>query len=211
MDFLPSYAGIEMEREIEELTRLLDNVLRPYLLIVGGAKVEDKAPLIDGLKNKVDKVLIGGRTANLLHQEKKYQGDKKIILNIDGIGQNKKIVPVDGGDPMAVFDIGPETVKLFKEEVKKAKTVLIAGPLGKIEEDDFATGTKEIYKAVSELRGYKVACGGDTIQALNKFGLFNKFSFVSTGGGAALEFLAKGTLPAVSKLNSSSQISDSVG
>lgn len=199
MDYLPSYAGLEMAKEVEELTKLLGEVGHPYLLIVGGAKTEDKAPVIDSLKNKVDKILVGGRTSNLLHQEKKYQNDDKVVLNIDGINQNKQIVTPEK-DPMASFDIGPETIKLFRGEIVKAHTILVAGPLGKIEEAAYANGTREIFFAVGYSNAYKVAAGGDTIGALKKFGLYNNFDFVSSGGGAALEFLVKGTLPSIKKL-----------
>jgi len=199
-DFLPSYAGLEMEHEVSELSKLLGDVERPYLLVIGGAKTEDKVPIIDRLKNKTDKILVGGRTSNLLHQEKKYINDDKIQLTIDGIDQKKEVIKAEER-PLDILDIGPETIKLFRAEIIKAKTILVAGPLGKIEENPFANGTKEIYSQVSKSNSYKVACGGDTTEALNKFGLFDSFNFVSTGGGAALEFLAKGTLPSIEKLN----------
>ena len=199
MDYLPSYAGLEMAKEVKELTKLLGEVDYPYLLIVGGAKTEDKAPVIDSLKNKVDKILVGGRTSNLLHQEKKYQDDDRVVLNIDGINESKQVVKPDQ-DPMAALDIGPETIKLFRSEIVKAHTVLVVGPLGKIEEAAYANGTREIFSAAGDSNAYKVAAGGDTIKALKKFGLFDNFNFVSSGGGAALEFLAKGTLPAIQKL-----------
>ena len=101
---------------------------------------------------------------------------------------------------MAILDIGPRTIKIFKEKIATAKTILLAGPLGKIEDPSFIFGTKEIYDVVADCPAYKIAAGGDTIEALNKFKLFDKFDFVSTGGGAALEFISKGTLPAIKKL-----------
>jgi phosphoglycerate kinase len=199
MDYLPSYAGLEMAKEVEELTKLLGEVDHPYLLIVGGAKTEDKAPVIDSLKDKVDKILVGGRTSNLLHQQGKYQNDNKVVLNIDGINESKQVIKPDQ-DPMAALDIGPDTIKLFRSEIVKAHTILAVGPLGKIEEAAYANGTREIFFAVGYSNAYKVAAGGDTIETLKKFGLFENFNFVSGGGGAALQFLAKGTLPAIQKL-----------
>ncbi|MBU2595779.1 phosphoglycerate kinase [Patescibacteria group bacterium] len=199
MDYLPSYAGFEMEREVFELSKLLGEVKRPYLLIIGGAKTEDKASIIDALKEKADKILVGGRTSNLLCQENKYQDEEKIILAVDGLDKNKEVISADE-DPMAILDIGPKTIKLFCQEIIKVKTILVAGPLGMVENKEFAGGTREIYSRVAGSDSYKVAAGGDTIKTLNKFGLFNKFNFISTGGGAALEFLAKGTLPVIKKL-----------
>ena len=199
MDYLPSFAGFEMGKEVGELSKLLGKVERPYVVIIGGAKTEDKAPVIENLKNKADKILVGGRTSNLLRQENKYQHDDKIILTVDGFDRNKKLINAEE-DPLAILDIGPKTIKLFKGKIIKAKTILVAGPLGKIEESEFVKGTKEVYGAVANSIAYKVAAGGDTIEALNKFKLFDKFDFVSTGGGAALEFLAKGTLPVIEKL-----------
>ncbi len=199
MDYLPSFAGFEMEREVVELSKLLGEVARPYVVIIGGAKTEDKAPVIDALKNKADKILVGGRTSNLLCQEKKYLTAKNIMLAIDGIKQDGRVIAADK-DPMAVLDIGPKTIELFKVNIKNAGTILLAGPLGKVEEAGFSRGTEKIYGAVSDSSAYKVAAGGDTIEALHKFKFFAKFNFVSTGGGAALEFLAKGTLPIIEKL-----------
>lgn len=155
--------------------------------------------VIEALKNKADNILVGGRTSNLLCQEKKYANDKKIILAQDGLDKNKRVVE-SCNDPMSILDIGPKTLALFENGIKNAKTILLAGPLGKIEEPVFSHGTEAIYKAVAESQSYKVAAGGDTIEALNYFKLFDKFNFVSSGGGAALEFLAKGSLPAIEKL-----------
>ena len=167
MDYLPSYAGLEMEREVFELSKLSGEVRRPYLLIIGGAKTEDKAPVIEALKKRADKILVGGRTSNLLRQENKYQDEADIILALDGLNKDKKTIGAYK-NPMAILDIGPRTIKIFKEKIATAKTILLAGPLGKIEDPSFIFGTKEIYDVVADCPAYKIAAGGDTIKNLNK-------------------------------------------
>lgn len=200
IDFLPTYLGLEMEKELSELSKLFDGVARPYVVIIGGAKTEDKASVIEGLKDEADKILVGGRTANLLCAQGQYQGSDKVILAVDGFNKRKEVITAKD-EPLKILDIGSKTIKLFLLELKKAKSILLAGPLGRVEEEPFGAGTKKVYQAVADSASYKVAAGGDTIRVLNQLQLFNKFDFVSTGGGAALEFLVKKTLPVIEKIN----------
>jgi len=194
MQHLPTYFGYEFEREIKNLKKILEGPESPFVVVIGGAKTEDKVPVIDNLGHLADKILVGGRTSNLLRKEGKYKDDEKVILHTDGISQQGEAVKASD-NPMAALDIGPKTVSEFKRLLTGSETVLVAGPLGKFEEEKFKEGTKEIYEFITDLDAYKLAAGGDTIEALNKFKLYKKFDFVSTGGGAALDFLSTGTLP----------------
>lgn len=180
--FIPSYAGLLLEKEVSILSKILKNPQKPAVAIIGGVKLETKLPLIKSLAEKYDYILIGGRIGLKIKPD-----NKKIILPADYRGKNK-------------FDIGEKTIVIFKEIIKKAKTIVWNGPMGMFENKRFETGTKEIGIAIAKSKAFKVAGGGDTIAALDKYKLFNKMDFVSTGGGAMLEFLGGDKLPGIEAL-----------
>lgn len=180
--FLPSYAGLLLEKEVLTLSKILKNPRKPAVAIIGGVKLETKLPLIKSLVKRYDHILIGGRIGLKIKPN-----DKKIILPADYQGKSK-------------FDIGEKTIVIFKEIIKKAKTIVWNGPMGMFENKRFEKGTKEIGIAVVKSKAFKVAGGGDTIAALDKYRLFNKIDFISTGGGAMLEFLDGKKLPGIEAL-----------
>lgn len=185
-EYLPSAAGFLLEREIRILTNLIKNPEKPLITIIGGAKVEDKSKVIDEFLINSDFLLIGG----LIEKEIKEKG-----LKFDF--PEKIIAPVDSVD---TFDIGRETIKIFEEKIKKAKTIFWSGPLGKIEEEKYQEGSKEIANAIIKSKAFSVTGGGETVEFLNKIGLTGKFNHVSTGGGAMLEFLSGEKLPGIEAL-----------
>lgn len=179
--YLPSGAGFLLEKEIKVLSQVLENPKRPLVVIVGGAKIESKAKVIDNFLDKADQILIGG----------------KIIKGVK-INSPKLCLAVDDNKGL---DIGPETIKIFSDIIKKAKTIVWAGPLGRFEDPLYQMGTKEISREiVKNKKAFKVAGGGDTTFALVKFGLRDKFDHVSTGGGAMLSFLSGERLPGLEVL-----------
>lgn len=189
--YLPSGAGFLLEKEIQTLSDLIKNPKKPLIAIVGGKKVETKAKLIDTLSELADFVLVG----NLIEKEIKEKSIKlkypqKILNPIDSTQR-------EGKD----FDIGSETIKLFKEKIALAKTIFWAGPLGKVEEEEFQIGTIAIAKAVVASNAFSVIGGGDTLGFINKLGLTDKFSHISTGGGALLDFIVDGSLVGIEALN----------
>lgn len=179
---LPSYAGLRLFEEVEVLSKVLKKADRPLVAIIGGAKIETKKPVIQKFLEISDKVLVGGR----LGLDWKEQIPQNLLLPVDYAGEDK--------------DIGPETIKLFSEEISKAKAIVWAGPLGMFEEEAFGNGTREIGNDIVNSQAFSVVGGGDTVSALQKFGILEKFNFVSTGGGAMLEFLVKGNLPGLEAL-----------
>ena len=192
--YLPSGAGFLLKKETSILSRIMQNPDRPFVAIIGGVKFESKAKVIDGFLRVADFVLTGGKIG-FSHEVKK--------LNF-----SKLVLPVDNID---TFDIGPETIKLFSEKISKGKTIIWAGPMGLFEEPAFEKGTKEIAESMAENKeAFKIAGGGDTICALNKFGLIEKFDHISTGGGAMLEFLAGDKLPGLEALGYYSNSHDKI-
>jgi phosphoglycerate kinase len=184
--YLPSGVGFLLEKEIKVLTNLMRNPKKPLIAIIGGAKVETKTKLIDKISENADYILLGGLI-------KKEIDENKVKLK----NPQKVVAPVDDID---TFDIGPQTINLFKEKIKLAKTIFWNGPLGKIEEKTFQDGSKEIAKAIIESGSLSVVGGGETVEFINKIGLTEKFSHVSTGGGAMLDFIADGKLVGIEAL-----------
>ncbi|OIO46306.1 MAG: hypothetical protein AUJ31_02110 [Parcubacteria group bacterium CG1_02_39_15] len=178
--YLPSGAGFLLEKEIQVLTRLREHPEKPLIAIVGGAKVETKVKLIDKISELGERVLIGGLIQKEIEEKKiKLKNPQKIITPIDDV---------------ETFDIGPKTINLFKEKIKLAKTIFWNGPLGKTEEKEFSKGTEAVARAIVESGSFSVVGGGETVEFINKIGLVDKFSHVSTGGGAMLDFIADGKL-----------------
>lgn len=182
---LPSYAGFWLQKEIENLEKVKDNPKHPAVAIIGGAKIETKLPVIKAMEKKYDHILVGGKTANET-ADKGMKFSEKVILPLDFEGDR--------------LDIGKKTVDKYKKIILRAKTIIWNGPMGKFEEPPYDRGTKEILKAVIESGAYSVIGGGETVQALEENNLLEKVSFVSTGGGAMLEYLAGKELPGIKVL-----------
>ncbi len=223
----PVAAGYLVEKEIANLTRCVDvkPTDRPYVAILGGLKVSDKIKVIDSLLRKCDKILIGGAMAytfkkalgqntgnspvelDQLDYAKKCLAEAKgkIVLPVDSIcvdafeGWTSKVVAKEVPDGFEGMDIGPETEKLFANEIARAKMIFWNGPMGVFEQKDFSNGTIAICKAVASLKDcFSVCGGGDSAAAIKEFGYKDSFSHVSTGGGASLEMIENdGHLPGV--------------
>lgn len=227
--YVPSAAGLLLEKEIKVLSRVLENPWRPLVVIIGGAKIADKIGVISQFLEKADHLLLGGKIANSILQAKgiivgKPLLEEEVLRKIERIDATspKLHLPVDGVISLqdlqdkdylrvggigqvrkeeSVFDIGPETIKVFSEIIKSAKMVLWAGPLGMFEEKQFESGTKEVGQSIIRNHSaFKAAGGADTHRALIKFNLADKFDHVSTGGGAMLEFLSGKKLPGIEAL-----------
>ncbi len=159
------------------------------MILISGCK-EDKLCYIEPFEKIADKVLVGGRLPD-------YLGDEKLI-SVRSRGESDKLIV--GNLIMDKEDITLHTIERFIEEVEKAKTIVVSGPLGKFEDEGHRQGTEGVFKAISESGAYKIAGGGDTEKALNLLGLQDRFDWVSVGGGAMLEFLSKRTLPGLEAL-----------
>ena len=200
---LPAYAGLLLERELEELEKLLGQVERPFVLVSGGAKVEDKLGVLRNLGGKADEVLIGGKMAEEVRDENPFDFD--VVLPQDVVAASAfeadaetQVVPYDQlPEGWLGLDIGPETRADFGERIRRAKTVFWNGPMGVFEWPPFAEGTKAVAEAVAGVDGFTVVGGADSVRALQEAGLAEQVSWVSTGGGAALELLEGKELPGV--------------
>ncbi len=223
-------AGFLMMEEIENLEKALVNPAKPYVAILGGAKVSDKIGVIQNLIEKVTTLLIGGGMAytflkakgvevgkSLIEMDqiqfslnlmKKAEGKVKFLLPLDHVAAErmdlqarKEVVGNERIPPGWVcLDIGPETIKAFSEEIRKAKTIVWNGPMGVFEMEPFSKGTFEIAKAVADSSAFSIVGGGDTISAVNRAGVTDRISHLSTGGGASLEFLEGKRLPGIEAL-----------
>ena len=183
--FLPSFAGLRLQKEIEEMEKIKNNFEKPAVAIIGGAKIETKLPVIKFFEEKYGNVLVGGKIANEA-LDQKIEFNKKVIFPFDFIDDR--------------LDIGPKTLKQFEEIIKSAKTIVWNGPTGKFEEEKYAVSTNEILKAILESQAYVVVGGGETIEILEKNDVLNKISFVSTGGGAMLDYLSGNKMPGIEAL-----------
>jgi phosphoglycerate kinase len=230
--FKDNAAGFLMEKEIDYLGRAMANPERPFVAILGGAKVSDKVNVITSLLSKVDSLIIGGAmaytfyramglpTGKSLVEEDKVDLAKdilsqaktkgvKLLLPIDHVIADKfdaaaaiQTVPENGiVEGWMALDIGPKSAALFADEVRKAKTVVWNGPMGCFEMAPFAAGTMAIAKALAETQCLSIVGGGDSVSAVNKSGLADKMTHISTGGGASLEFLEGKVLPGVAALS----------
>lgn len=210
-DFLNSYAGLELENELKNLSKVMKNPKKPLVIVLGGAKAEDKLGIVKFLKNKADWFLLGGAPGNTLLKLKGIDikdsvADRQnssrfrpflrysnIILPVDFVFFGRKIL-----------DVGDKTSRVFSAKITEAKTIIWNGPFGVIEKSRFQKGTLEMAKAIARnRRAFSVAGGGETVMFLKNYGLDKKFSFVSTGGGAMLDFLAGKKLPGIEALKNS--------
>jgi len=230
--FIPSYGGLLLKKEIETITKLLENPQRPFVAIIGGAKISDKIFFVDKLLDIADHILIGGGIADILFKALGYEIGKSIdekdvknyaekLKNVIMKKNSKIILPVDVivGDSIStktqtqirkidkiskekyILDIGPETEAIFGSYIASSKTIIWNGPLGYFENPIFSRGTDFIYYAITQnANALSVVGGGSTLAAIKKKEYLNKISHVSTGGGAMLEFIEKGTLPGIEAL-----------
>jgi phosphoglycerate kinase len=202
-ELLPAYAGLLLEQELEMLGRLLGEVERPFVLISGGAKVEDKLGVLRNLGGRADEVLIGGKMAEELREANPLDFD--VVLPRDVVAASEfdadaesQVVAYDAlPEGWLGLDVGPETRREFGERVRRAKTVFWNGPMGVFEWPRFAEGTRAVAQAVADVRGYTVVGGADSARALHELGLAESVDWVSTGGGASLELLEGKDLPGV--------------
>jgi phosphoglycerate kinase len=226
--YLPGVAGFLMEKEIQYLSKAIEDPKRPFVAILGGAKISDKIGVIKNLLTKADQILIGGGMANTFFKAQGYpvadslvedealdtarellaQGSSKLHLPVDVViadkfedGAASKVMsmgPIPDG--WRILDIGPETVKAFGKVVAAAGTVVWNGPMGVFEFPNFAKGTFGVANAVAESKAISVIGGGDSVAAIQQSGLTNKITHISTGGGASLEMLEGLALPGVAAL-----------
>lgn len=225
---LPGVAGFLMEKEIRFLGGVFENPERPFVAVIGGAKVSTKIAVLESLLPRVSTMIIGGGMAytflkvqgigvgkSLVEDEfagtasaflaKAKEAKVEVLLPVDHVvasefAETAKPEQVDAAavpDGKVALDIGPKTIALFRDRIHKAKTVVWNGPMGVFEFAAFAKGTQEVAKAVAECRGTTVVGGGDSVAAVNQFGLADKITHVSTGGGASLELLEGKQLPGV--------------
>jgi phosphoglycerate kinase len=203
---LPAYAGLLLERELHELGKLLGDVERPFVLISGGAKVEDKLGVLENLGGRADQVLIGGKMAEQIRDENPLTFDVELPTDVVAAAEfaedaESMIVPYEElPDGWLGLDIGPETRELFAQAIAGAKTVFWNGPMGVFEWPRFAEGTKAVAEAVAKADAHTVVGGADSIRALTEMGLVDEVDWASTGGGASLELLEGKELPGVAAI-----------
>lgn len=223
--FLPSYMGFRFDYEISQLNKILKTKFKNAVLIMGGAKADTKLPVISKLINKFDKVLLGGVIANnflysrgvnigkslfeskLIEATKKVDS-KKIIVPIDVVvsknieekskSEIKNIEKIESDD--IILDVGPKTIDLYSKYIKNAKFILWNGPLGYFEIKKYRNGTEVMIKEIKRSKALKYSGGGETVGLLGELKMKNAFSFISTGGGAMLEFLSGKKLPVITYL-----------
>jgi phosphoglycerate kinase len=204
---LPAYAGLLLLAELEHLGALLGEVERPFVLISGGAKVDDKLGVLQNLGGRADAVLIGGKMAEQVRVENPLDFD--VVLPTDVVGASEFAADAESGiypfdalpDGWLGLDIGPDSRERFARVIAGAGTIFWNGPMGVFEWPRFAEGTKAVAEAVAaNERAFSVIGGADSVRALNELGLAKKISWVSTGGGASLELLEGKELPGVAAI-----------
>ena len=226
--------GPLLSKEIEYLTKALSEPEKPLVAIIGGAKVSSKLGAIESLSKICDHIIVGGGIANtFLLANGKETGKSLVepemvesatrILNLDGvnvpmpldvivakelsneaIAETKSIEGIESDD--VILDIGPETAIIYKDIINEAKTIIWNGPVGVFEFDQFSNGTQSLAKAIEQNSGFKIVGGGDTVAVVEKYNIANSISYISTGGGAFLEFVKNGTLPSIEVLKSSNKV-----
>ena len=204
---LPAYAGLLLELELQKLGKLLESPEHPYVAVVGGAKVEDTIGLLHSLVERADVVLVGGKVAEELRANPmdlplKLPSDVVAAAAFEPDAEAKVVPAGEVPEGWLGLDIGPETREAYAKRVAMAKTVFWNGPMGVFEWPRFAEGTLAIARAMAEADAYTVVGGGDSVRALDEAGLADRIDWVSTGGGAALEFLEGKELPGVAAIPS---------
>jgi phosphoglycerate kinase len=202
---LPAYAGLLLERELEQLSRLLDAPESPFVVVVGGAKVADKIGVLESLSKRADAILVGGKMAEEIRE---HPIDVEVELPVDVIaaaafeaGAESQVATVDAvPDGWLGLDIGPRTREAYAARVAAARTVFWNGPMGVFEWPRFAEGTNVVARAVADADAFTVVGGGDSVRAVHEAGVADRISWISTGGGASLEFLEGRELPGVAAI-----------
>lgn len=218
---LPSGVGFLVEKEITKLDEIMTENTHPFIVVMGGKKISDKIPVIENLITKCDKLLVGGGMCFTFLKSQNYDVStatvdleqidfckkifstypNKIILPVDFVTKDKKVKKLENMTEEDLgFDIGPETIKIFQNNLKDAKRVVINGPMGVFEDKYFATGTKEIYETLKQNHVKTLIGGGDSAASVNELGYSNDFYHISTGGGATLEYLSGVDLPGISAI-----------
>ena len=205
-ELLPAYAGLLLLQELEHLGRLLGNVERPFVIVAGGAKVEDKLAVLQNLGSRADAVLIGGKMAEDVRGESPFRFP--VVLPTDVVAAasfdldaESKVTGFDElPDGWIGLDIGPASRETFASQIAGAETVFWNGPMGVFEWPRFADGTNAVAKAVADCDGYTVIGGGDSVRAVQEAGVAGRISWISTGGGASLELLEGKDLPGVAAI-----------
>jgi 3-phosphoglycerate kinase len=226
---LPSCPGFLLQEEMDVLDKAMNNPKHPFVAIIGGVKISTKTKLIDKLIEKADNVLVGGKIANsilvvkgICIKDKWTYEESRLVEVIDKVELTspKLHLPVDGVMALSdlsegymrvgavgtvkkeedIFDIGPETIEKFKDIIKEAKTIIWNGPLGYYENDYFRRGTNEIMKAIAESDAYSIIGGGDTVDVIHQLNIEKDFDYISTGGGAMLDYISGEDMPGIKVL-----------
>jgi phosphoglycerate kinase len=203
---LPAYAGLLLIAELEHLGRLLGDVERPFVLVAGGAKVEDKLGVLRNLGGRADTVIVGGKMAEELRDSAalpfpvELPSDVVAAASFDADAESRVTPYDDLPDGWLGLDIGPDSRARFGALIRGAKTVFWNGPMGVFEWEPFAKGTKAVAEAVAAVDGYTVVGGGDSVRAISELALDDDVDWVSTGGGASLELLEGKELPGVAAI-----------
>jgi phosphoglycerate kinase len=205
---LPAYAGLLLERELLELSRLLESPERPYVAVLGGAKVEDKIGVLRDLADRADAVLVGGKMAEQLRED---PPEFRVELPEDVVAAaafeadaEAEVAAVDAvPDGWLALDIGPRSRSRYAERIAAAATVFWNGPMGVFEWPRFAAGTRAIARAMADADAHTVVGGGDSVRAVQELGLAERIDWISTGGGASLEFLEGRSLPGIAAIPTS--------
>lgn len=204
---LPSYAGLELNREIETLSRALARSKRPLVLVVGGAKVPEKLHIIERFRREARAILAGGVAANTLLLARGADVGVSVVDRAE-LPRARRIVRLKNlslpsdfmVDKGKIRDIGPLTTAQFIAALRGARTIIWNGPMGLFEDARFAAGSEAIARAIAYSKAFTITGGGETVELITRLRLRSRFGFVSTGGGAMLEFLIKGTLPGIEVL-----------
>ena len=203
---LPAYAGLLLLAELDHLGRLLGEVERPFVLIAGGAKVEDKLAVLENLGGRADRVLIGGKMAEQVREHNPLSFPVELPTDVVAArefaedAESRVAVVDDVPSGWLGLDIGPATAAAFGTIVREARTIFWNGPMGVFEWSRFAAGTRSVAEAVAAADAYSVVGGGDSVRAIQELGLADRVSWVSTGGGASLELLEGRDLPGVAAI-----------
>ncbi len=223
---LPNAIGLLMEKEINELSQVMESPKKPFVAVIGGAKVDTKVKILNKFIDKADVIIIGGAMAYTFLQAKgkgigasivypesldiareimfnAKENGKKLLLPIDHVcararDKKQKAITTDKiVEDMVGYDIGPKTIELFSKEIENAGQIFWNGPMGMYENAKFRKGTAKIAQAIANSKAYSVVGGGDSVAAVNLLNLGSKMNYISTGGGATLKFLENGSLPAI--------------
>lgn len=230
--YLPAVAGLLLQKEIEVMGKALDNPARPFVAIIGGAKVSDKIGVIENLLNKVNVLIIGGGMANTFLKAQGYAVGKSLVeedkvplaskllakAKTSGVeialpqdvivakefkadAEHRTVVVNQIEEDEMALDIGPKSAEIFAKHIAEAQTVVWNGPMGVFEMENFAKGTEKVAQAVAACAGTTIVGGGDSVAAVEKMGVAEQLTHISTGGGASLEFLQGKVLPGIATLN----------